>query len=103
MNANRQPHGRPGSGQPGCAIELGLILGPDDDERPRDARVTRTVDNLMKIVLELLPRQMTVTVDHRTRAPGGISWSKPTSIGLPPSTLPASTIPFDSTPISFAG
>ena len=40
---------------------------------------------------------------YRTRVPGSGGVSKPTSIGLPPSGLAASTMPFDSTPISFAG
>src|SRR5262245_27260653 len=40
---------------------------------------------------------------HRTLVPGSGGVSKLTSIGLPPSGLAASTIPFDSTPISFAG
>ena len=40
---------------------------------------------------------------YRTRVPGSGGVSKRTSIGLPPSGLAASTMPFDSTPISFAG
>ena len=40
---------------------------------------------------------------YRTRVPGAGGSSKLTSIGFPPSGLAASTIPFDSMPISFAG
>ena len=41
--------------------------------------------------------------DQRTRVPGGGGVSNDTTVGLPPSGLAAKTIPFDSTPISFAG
>jgi len=44
-----------------------------------------------------------VGVDQRTRGPGAGGASKLTSIGLPPSGLAASTMPFDSIPISVAG
>src|SRR5258706_7609689 len=40
---------------------------------------------------------------HRTRVPGSGGVSNPTSIGFPPSALAASTMPFDSKPIRFAG
>jgi len=40
---------------------------------------------------------------QRTRVPGGGGTSKPMTMGFPPSGLAASTIPFDSTPISVAG
>ena len=32
-------------------------------------------------------------IDHLTLVPGEISWSNPTSVGLPPSGLAASTMP----------
>ena len=43
------------------------------------------------------------TLHYRTRVPGSGAASKPTSAGFPPSGLAARTIPFDSTPINFAG
>ena len=42
-------------------------------------------------------------MDYRTRVPGAGGVSNATRIGLPPSALAASTIPFDSMPINFAG
>jgi hypothetical protein len=81
------------------------VLGRKNAERGRNAPVVRTRDDRVQVGGKLLARQVTVTIEHDylTRVPSGISVSKPTSVGLPPSGLAARTMPLDSMPISFAG
>src|SRR5262249_13863382 len=95
-------------------------VGGKDDERAPDTCVLRACDDLIEILGELRPGDMTVTVDeqglglwtlgsghsvprYRTREPGGIAGSTATRFGNPPSVLAANPIPFDSIPINFAG
>ena len=92
-----------------------------------DTGVLRAFDDVVEIRDEFGAGDVAVGVDHatpkdqlpipkprgiwklevgscqRTRAPAGTGSSKLTRIGLPPPTLAASTMPFDSMPISFAG
>jgi len=79
-----------------------FIRGKDADGRV-DARGQRARRHFVQVRPEGGVRQVTVGIDQRTRVPGAGGVSKLTSNGLPPSGLAASTMPFDSMPISFAG
>jgi len=103
MHANRQADVGPGHLDARRAPAFLLVIRAEDDERRRDAGGAGAIDDRLEVAGELGSGEMTMAVDHRTRAPGGTSRSKPRRIGWPPSGLPASTIPLDSTPISVAG
>ena len=71
-----------------------------------DARRLRARGHLGEVRREHVVRQMTVGVDHADSAyPRAAGWRRveATSMGLPPSGLAASTMPFDSIPMSLAG
>jgi hypothetical protein len=103
VNADREPEGRP----EGCHLtSAGLFLSVSarqDAETTRDASPVRSPNDLREVVQVCGIREMAVTVDHLTRLPGGGGLSKPSRTGRPPSGLAASTMPFDSIPMSFAG
>src|SRR5262245_29565527 len=97
--ADRTPRGRDR-----CRTRsLGLILGSEDDERTGDPCGLGTRHHGREVPAELVPRQVTVRIDHRTREPAGRLGSTATSDGNPPSGLAASTMPLDSMPINLAG
>jgi hypothetical protein len=97
--AEPRPHGRD------TAPSLGFLNVPagQDAEAARHSGLARTSEDLGEIVRVYRVGQMAVAVDHLTRLPGGGGLSKPRRTGKPPSGLAASTMPFDSIPISFAG
>ena len=99
MHADREPHLVPGARHRARPRELGLVLGPENDQRACDARVLRPSDDGVEIGRELVAGQVAVRVDHRTRAPAGRLGSTATSDGGPVSVLAASTMPCDSMPI----
>src|SRR5688572_4556059 len=103
MYANREPYRLPGRRHAMRLFDRLVIVGSVDDQRLRDACAAGSRDHGIEIGGELLAGEVAVGVDHLTRVPGGTSPSNATSVGLPPSGLAASTIPFDSMPISFAG
>jgi len=86
-----------------CPFGFLAITGSKDAERRRYAGRSRPGHHRIEIGGELFAREMAMRINHLTLVPGEISWSNPTSTGLPPSGLAASTIPFDSMPINFAG
>src|SRR5262245_47709822 len=96
MDPNREPDAAPRAGHRGHPPSLGLVLGADDDQCARYARLLRPCHHSWQIVDELLTSQVAMRIDHRTREPGGNAGSTATSDGSPPSGLAASTMPFDS-------
>src|SRR5687767_119400 len=113
MNPGCEPRLRPCPADELRARHFGVVFSLQYAEGGVHARLACPGSDEFKVPGEFVAREMAVSVDesagvaaqvvHRTRTPGGISWSKPTSVGLPPSGLAASTIPLDSMPISFAG
>ena len=100
MHADREAHTGPGARHVRRPLELGLVLGAEDDQRAgRVPRSFARADDVAEIARELLAGEMAVGIDHRTRAPAGRLGSTATSDGGPPSVLAASTMPFDSMPI----
>jgi len=106
MNARGEPNAGPGLPHSCGTPRLGVVARRENAQGGCDAGVAGPSNHGVEVGRELVPRQMAVRIDHerqRTRVPGGTSASKLTSVGLPPSVLAASTMPFDSIPISFAG
>ncbi len=105
MNGRGKAHRRPGVlDRRGARHLLGLVRCKNT-QRVGDTRGEGASDDGLEIDDEGLVGEMAMRIDHhyRTRLPGGGGSSKATSMGRPPSGLAASTMPFDSTPMSFAG
>src|SRR5262249_48398143 len=103
VHANGEPRLRPQRDQPfrlGPFIRISTL---EDDQHAFDGGRSRTLDDCFQIRAKRGVRQVAVGIDHLTRVPGAGGSSNETNKGLPPSGLAASTIPFDSTPISLAG
>ena len=102
-DARRSRIARPATRPARVAVrELRVVFGREDHETAHEPGAARARDDGLEIAGELLAGQMTVRIDHRTRVPGAAG-SASSTIGRPPSGLAASTMPFDSMPISFAG
>ena len=102
VHADRKAHLRP-SRTDRCRLrDLGVVFGRQDHEAADQASRARPIDHRLEIGREFAAGEMAVGIDHRTRVPGSAAPGSIT-IGLPPSGLAASTIPFDSIPISLAG
>ncbi len=99
MDADREPNLIPCTGDVRRAPELGGVFGAEDHECTREAGFPGPADDFTEIAGELVAGQMTVGIDHRTRAPAGRLGSTATRDGGPVSVLAASTIPCDSIPI----
>ena len=83
---------------------LGRAPGRQHAQRLTQPRLPGPFHDVGKVPLERLVGEVAVGVDHLTLLPGGgPGSSKVTSEGLPPSGLAASTMPFDSMPISVVG
>src|SRR5919108_3212977 len=102
MHANREAHLGPRLRNLLALCDFLAILGGEHDEASHKTRLARTLHDGVEVGRELLTRQVTVRINHRTRVPGAAGDASST-IGAPPSGLAASTIPFDSMPINFAG
>ena len=105
MHTYRVPDLWPRSGDRPCPPQFLQVVRSQDNEGLGHSPLPCARDDGLEVFSELRARQVTVRINHdrqRTRAPGATP-STLTSVGGPPSTLAASTMPFDSTPISFAG
>ena len=96
---------RPGHSAATRAASVGFVsvAARQNAEAARHPGLVRPPDDRVEVVRVRRVGQMAVAVDHLTRLPGGGGLSKPSRTGRPPSGLAASTMPFDSIPISFAG
>ena len=105
MHAARKANLRPNRSQVLCPAVLVGVPGRQDAEHPIESGHSGPLDDRGQIFRKCVIREVAVRIEHqRTRVPGGGGGSSNrTSDGLPPSRLAASTIPFDSTPISLAG
>ncbi len=104
MNPRRKAHGRPAGADLAGLLELGVILCGKNYQASGKACFSRTRNHGVEVPGKLAPCQVTVGIDHRQRTlVPGVAGSALRTIGPPPSGLAASTIPFDSIPISLAG
>src|SRR5262245_6086277 len=104
MDADREPNLRPQRREALRLRGFFVVAAFEDDQRALDAGVLRASHDLRQVARERLVREVAMAVDnHRTRVPGSGGFTNVTTSGLPPSGLAASTMPFDSIPISFAG
>ena len=103
MDTDREPDSGPPRSEIARLRNFRLIVSGENHEDVGDPRALRAIDDLDEIGGEFRARDVAMGVNYRTRAPGGTGSSKLTRIGLPSATLAASTMPFDSMPISLAG
>src|SRR5688572_6614712 len=103
MDANRKSRFWPGARDGRRPRQLRSVVGRQNDHGRGQPRGAATLGHGVEIARELGSGDVAVRIDHRTRAPAGMLSSTASSVGGPPSTLAASTMPFDSSPINFAG
>ena len=86
----RQSHGR---------FQIRRTLAGTDRQQPLDPGLARPRDHCLAVFVKARIVEMAMRVnDHERRAPTGASSGKPTNEGLPPSSVAATIMPFDSTP-----
>ena len=103
MNPDGESHVGPSRHHEVGLFQFNRIIGGENYQRTGQTCVPRALDDGIEIRTELRARDVAVRIDHRTRQPGSTPSGTATSVGLPPSGLAASSIPFDSIPINFAG
>src|SRR5688572_25284398 len=103
MHTNREANLIPGARHVRRTLDFRAVFSAEDDQRTGETGLSGAADDVAEITGEFVTGQMSMGVDHRTRAPAGRLGSTATSDGGPVSVLAASTMPRDSMPIICRG